>query len=51
MDVRHEIEALLRRKAEIVRANQTANNMARASYTEWMVSAVELLLRIELEKR
>lgn len=50
-DVRHEIENLLRRKAEIARANQAANNMARAGYTDWMASAIELLLRIELEKR
>jgi len=44
-----EITVLLARKDAIDRNNERANNME--SYAGWFVSAIELLLRAELERQ
>lgn len=40
---------MLARKEAIDNRNQSANNME--TYTRWIVDAVELLLRVELERQ
>lgn len=48
--LRTEIEIALKRKGEIERGREMSNNNM-ASYDEWMARAVELLLRVELERQ
>ena len=44
-----ELVEMLRRKQELDQQNRLANNMADSSH--WVADALELLLRLELERR